>query len=38
LKEIKLIYLTGEVDCGFRAKSDILVKRAEIEKYLNEKV
>lgn len=29
---------TGEVDCGFRSKSDILVKRNEIERYLNEKV
>ncbi|UJR36022.1 hypothetical protein I4U23_028761 [Adineta vaga] len=28
---------TGEVDCGFRAKTDALVTRAEIEKYLDEK-
>jgi hypothetical protein len=28
---------TGEVDCGFRVKTDVRVPRAEIEKYLNEK-
>ncbi|CAF4158507.1 unnamed protein product [Rotaria sp. Silwood2] len=28
---------TGEVDCGFRPRTDILVTRAEIERYLNEK-
>ncbi|CAF0908215.1 unnamed protein product [Rotaria sordida] len=28
---------TGEVDCGFRNKTDILVTRPEIERYLNEK-
>ncbi|CAF0825009.1 unnamed protein product [Adineta steineri] len=28
---------TGEVECGFRPKSDVIVPRAEIEKNLNEK-
>jgi hypothetical protein len=28
---------TGEVDCNLRARSDILVTRSEIERYLNEK-
>ncbi|CAF4575888.1 unnamed protein product [Rotaria sp. Silwood1] len=28
---------TGEVDCGFRPSNDILVKRSEIERNLNEK-
>lgn len=35
----KIVFLfSGEVDCGFRPKADILVSRAEVDRYLDEKV
>jgi hypothetical protein len=29
---------TGEVECGFREKSDMLVKRSDVERFLDKKV